>query len=287
MFKIGEFSKFSRVSVKMLRHYDELGLLKPARVDPMTNYRYYSVDQLPRLNRIIALKELGFTLEQIARLVDDELSAEQLKGMLKLRRAEIEQQLRAEEIKLNRVEARLRDIELEDKQPRYEVIVRQIEPQLVASMRRIARIGGDDIQTMFESIEAYVAPYKVRAAGPPLTLYHDSEYQEQGMDVEAAVPVIKALPENEQVSCYELPGAAAMACTVHTGSYATIERAYQALFAWVDAHNYAITGPTREVYLRFGADNSGYELPTVYLADDSIDYVTELQVPFQDNSMKE
>ena len=68
MFKIGDFSKFSRVSVKMLRHYDELGLLKPALVDPATNYRYYSADQLPRLNRIIALKDLGFTLEQVGRL---------------------------------------------------------------------------------------------------------------------------------------------------------------------------------------------------------------------------
>ena len=96
MFRIGDFSKFSRVSIKMLRHYDEIGLLKPVHVDPFTSYRYYSVDQLPRLNRIIALKDLGFTLEQITRLLDEGLSAEQIKGMLKLKRAEIEQQLQAE-----------------------------------------------------------------------------------------------------------------------------------------------------------------------------------------------
>jgi effector-binding domain-containing protein len=167
------------------------------------------------------------------------------------------------------------------------VIVRQIEPQLVASMRRVTRIGEDDIQTMFETIEAYVASYKVRATGPPLTIYHDSEYQEQSLDVEAAVPIIKTLPRREQVACYKLPGAASMACTVHTGSYATIDRAYRALFAWVEANNYAIAGPAREVYLRFGADNSGYELPTVYLADEAIDYVTELQLPFQDHPIKE
>jgi DNA-binding transcriptional MerR regulator len=71
MFKIGDFSRFSRVTVKMLRHYDEIGLLKPARVDPFTGYRYYTADQLPRLNRIIALKDLGFTLEQIGSLLDD------------------------------------------------------------------------------------------------------------------------------------------------------------------------------------------------------------------------
>lgn len=67
MFKISEFSRFTRVSVKMLRHYDEIGLLRPAHIDPVNNYRYYSADQLPRLNRIIALKDLGFSLSEIGK----------------------------------------------------------------------------------------------------------------------------------------------------------------------------------------------------------------------------
>jgi DNA-binding transcriptional MerR regulator len=87
MFKIGEFSRLSRVSVRMLRHYDQLGLLKPSRTDNFTNYRYYSADQLPRLNRILALRDLGFSLEQIGNMLDEELSAEQLMGMLNLKRA--------------------------------------------------------------------------------------------------------------------------------------------------------------------------------------------------------
>jgi DNA-binding transcriptional MerR regulator len=168
MFKIGDFSRFSRVSVKMLRHYDEIGLLKPAHVDSLTNYRYYSADQLPRLNRIIALKELGFTLEQIARLLDDELPAEQIKGMLKLKRAEIEQQLQAEERRLAQVEIRLRQIELEEQLPAYDVIVRDIDPQWVASIRRPVRFEGDEVGDAFETIEAYVARYKARALAPPL-----------------------------------------------------------------------------------------------------------------------
>src|SRR5262245_27655982 len=102
MFKIGEFSQMCRVSVRMLRHYDQLGLLKPSRTDSFTNYRYYSADQLPRLNRILALRDLGFSLEQIRNMLDEELPAEQLMGMLKLKRAEIEQQMQVEQLRMAR-----------------------------------------------------------------------------------------------------------------------------------------------------------------------------------------
>ena len=107
MFKIGEFSRLSRVSVRMLRHYDQLGLLTPSQIDPFTNYRYYSADQLPRLNRILALRDLGFSLEQIAGVLDEDLPADQLLGMLKLKRAEIEEQMQAERLRLARLEARI------------------------------------------------------------------------------------------------------------------------------------------------------------------------------------
>ncbi len=80
MFKIGEFSKLSQVTVKTLRYYDEIGLLKPAEVDRFTSYRYYSVDQLPRLNRILALKDLGLSLDQVAHLLDGNLPPGHFRG---------------------------------------------------------------------------------------------------------------------------------------------------------------------------------------------------------------
>lgn len=89
MFSIGDFARHGRVSVRMLRHYDALGLLRPARVDPATGYRSYAAGQLARLNRIVALKDLGFTLDQVATLLADEIPAEQVRGMLTLRRAEL------------------------------------------------------------------------------------------------------------------------------------------------------------------------------------------------------
>jgi DNA-binding transcriptional MerR regulator len=111
MFKIGEFSRISRVSVKTLRYYDGIGLLTPARVDLFTGYRYYSADQLPRLNRILALKDLGLSLEQIAALLDDDLPPAEIRGMLRLKRVEIQQHLEEEQARLARVEARLKQIE--------------------------------------------------------------------------------------------------------------------------------------------------------------------------------
>ncbi len=96
MIRIGDFSKLSRVSIKALRFYDEMGLLKPISVDRFSGYRFYEYNQLPRLHRILALKDLGFSLEEIGHLLAGDLSAEQMRGMLKLRQAEIRQKVREE-----------------------------------------------------------------------------------------------------------------------------------------------------------------------------------------------
>ncbi|MCG2769146.1 MAG: helix-turn-helix domain-containing protein, partial [Anaerolineae bacterium] len=104
MFKIGEFSKLSQVAVKTLRYYDEIGLLKPAEVDRFTSYRYYSAAQLPRLHRILALKDLGLSLAQVARLLDGDLPSEQIRGMLRMKQVQLQQQVQEEQARLARVE---------------------------------------------------------------------------------------------------------------------------------------------------------------------------------------
>jgi len=135
MMRIGDFSKFGRVPVKTLRHYDEVGLLKPAQVDPFTNYRYYEFEQLSQLHRILALKELGFPLEEIRLILKDRVTPEQMRGMLKLRQAEIRQRILAENEQVVRVEARLRLMEQEDKMSQYEVVIRKVAPERVAAIR--------------------------------------------------------------------------------------------------------------------------------------------------------
>lgn len=96
MFQIGEFAQIAQVSGRQLRYYDQLGLLRPDRTDPQTGYRYYSARQLPRLNRILALQQLGLSLDQIGSFLEQEVSPAQLRGMLSMKRAQVEQSLRAD-----------------------------------------------------------------------------------------------------------------------------------------------------------------------------------------------
>src|SRR5512135_2455158 len=113
-----------------------MGLLKPAQIDKFTGYRYYAIEQLPRLNRILAMKDLGLSLEQIGDLLKRDLPADQLRGMLMLKQAEIEQQMLAMQSQMRRVEARLKQIEREGRPSPYEVVIKAVEAQTIASCRR-------------------------------------------------------------------------------------------------------------------------------------------------------
>src|SRR5689334_13378757 len=135
MIRIGEFSKLAQVPIGTLRYYDQVGLLKPVNIDRSNGYRYYSVSQLHRLNRILALKGLGFSLEAIPRLLDEGLSPEEMRGMLRMRHAQISQQLAELQSQMLEVEARVQQIEREDRIPTYDIILKQVEPQLVAEVR--------------------------------------------------------------------------------------------------------------------------------------------------------
>jgi DNA-binding transcriptional MerR regulator len=137
MIRIGDFSKLSRVSIKTLRYYDEMGLLKPVEVDRFTGYRFYDFNQLPRLYRILALKELGFTLEEIGRFLEENLSTEELRGMLKLRQAEIRQRVEEETVRLEQVEHWLRQTQQENFMSKYDVVLKKIEAMKAATVRGV------------------------------------------------------------------------------------------------------------------------------------------------------
>ena len=128
MLNIGEFARLGQVSPRMLRHYDELGLLPPERVDPDSGYRFYSVHQLGRLHRIVALRDIGFSLEQIGQMLTQDISVDELRGMLRLRQAQIEQAVGEERDRLRRVEAHLRALEWRDIVELQDVVIKQTEP---------------------------------------------------------------------------------------------------------------------------------------------------------------
>jgi DNA-binding transcriptional MerR regulator len=132
MLNIGEFARLGQVSPRMLRHYDQLDLLRPERIDPDSGYRFYAVRQLERLHRIVALRDMGFGLEQIGQILTQEVSVEELRGMLRLRRAQIEQTVGEELDRLRRVEAHLRALEWRDRMELQEVVIKRTEPVRVA-----------------------------------------------------------------------------------------------------------------------------------------------------------
>ena len=188
MFKIGEFSTLSRVSIKALRHYDDMGLLKPASVDRFTSYRYYAADQLPRLNRILALKDLGLSLEEIRRLLEEGLPAAELRGMLRIKQAELERHLAEEQARLGRVAARLQQIEEEDAMPTHEVIVKEAPSLRVASVRGIIPDYAAQAP-LWEELSAYLGQHGLKPNAACLTIYHDEDYRERDVDAEVCEPV--------------------------------------------------------------------------------------------------
>src|SRR5271168_4465477 len=124
MFRIGEFAQIAQVSGRQLRFYDQLGLLRPAHIDTQTGYRYYTIRQLPRLNSILALKELGLSLEQIGPLLEKEMSPKELRAMLTMKRAQIERSLQEEESRLRHIESRIAQIDKHGSVEDFDVVMK-------------------------------------------------------------------------------------------------------------------------------------------------------------------
>ena len=265
MFKIGDFSRLSLVSVKALRYYDELGLLKPARVDEFTGYRYYSASQLTRLNRILAMKDMGLSLEQIALLLDKEPTPDQIRGMLRLKQVELHQQLVEGQARLVRIEAWLQAFEQEATMPTYDVVLKSVAPLRVAQARGIAPTMGQPelgitLGRLFGEVMGSINQQGATIVGPGITLYYDAEYRESDIHVGACLAFEGKLEDGEQVKVVELPVVETMASVIHHGSFSTMHQAYNALLKWIEANGYHISGPNRELNLEYepGGDESTF-----------------------------
>jgi DNA-binding transcriptional MerR regulator len=256
MFRIGDFSQLGQVSIRTLRLYDEMGLLKPAQIDKFTGYRYYSLDQLPRLNRILALKDLGLSLDQIGDLLKRDLPADQLRGMLMLKRAEIETQMQEMQLQMRRVAARLNQIEREGKPPQYEVVIKSVEAQTIASCRRVVP-DLSDMQVyrceMYETLYRGLAAAHIEIRDPELAIYFNDEYVEHDINMELGTPIerqaVAAGEQPESIEVRELPAVETMASVIHKGDIWDVSQAMVALYSWLGSHGYASNGPYRELHL--------------------------------------
>jgi DNA-binding transcriptional MerR regulator len=268
MFTIGDFARHGRVTVRMLRHYDAIGLLRPARVDPHSGYRGYEAAQLSRLNRVVALKDLGFTLEQVAAIVDDKVGIEELRGMLRLRRAELENQLTADRARLAAVEARLRTIETEGAMPTTDVQVKKVPAVRVAEVTGVAADFGPEaigpvIVPLYEELWGRLQTAGITPVGPMIAYYEDAP--EGGVLIHAAAPV--NVESIEGLAVVDLPAIERAATIVHHGSMDNVLSSIQTLATWIEDNGHTSAGYNREVYLEW--------------AEDTSKWVTELQEPLR------
>lgn len=274
MLKIGEFSKVTRVTVKALRHYDETGLLKPSQVDAFTGYRYYSYAQLPRLYRIITLKNAGFSLAEIRSLVEIEPQAADFRQMMQRKQAELQSELTAVQSKLTQVAAFLSILDLEERYMDYSVIVKELPAVTVASLRTVIP-NYQAYHSLYPEMGAYMAEQGCLCAEPEycFTIYRDGEYRDHDIDVEICQAVVEAKSDSSRVQFKQVSAVPTAACVLHRGPYETIGLAYGALGQWTDQNGWQIVGPPRESYI-----------DGIWNKENPHEWLTEVQIPVQRSS---
>ena len=273
MFSIGEFARLGGVSVRTLRHYDEIGLLPPATVDPDTGYRGYSARQLTQLNRILALKELGLSLTQARRLLDG-VTVEELSGMLILRRAQLEHELDQHQNQLLGVEARLRSIAREDAMPADDIMAKTIPAIGVVVIAGQAPGWGPEnivpvVNRLAGQFDQLGIHDRVKEAGLRMIFYdwgHDED-----ITVHLALPVTEPPGELPAPAEYRVLPEIEAAAAVRSGPAASIfPMVYQDLFRWIEERGFqAVPGPGREVWVN--------EIDDIA---DVAQQVFEIQLPF-------
>jgi len=253
MFTVGEFSRLARVSKRLLRYYDEIGLLRPAHLDKFTGYRYYSAEQMPRLNRILALKDLGLSLDQIQRMLSDQISTDEMQGMLLLKKAEIEQQVQEELQRVRNIEARLQFLRSAEADGPFDVVIKQIPAQPVLSLRTMLASFEDGIGLFEQMVSALPAK---SGEGLFFAMLHSDGIDEGNLDVEVGRTITAKthapipLHGGQQLRFRELPAVPEMATFVVTGPFANLLIGYSVIGTWAETNGYRLAGVPREVSLQ-------------------------------------
>lgn len=272
MFKIGEFSKLSQVSVRMLRYYDEQGLLLPAKVDQESGYRFYHVSQLSALQKIILLKNLKFSTAEIKALIADDLTDEYFQQQLKKKYQQIEQTILEEQQRLLQLAKTIEQIE-EPQEQNFHVIFRALPSEAIVSLRKIMPSyyhEGELWQEFGELLEDEQLEY-LKQAPDNFTVFHDECYQEEGVDIEICLKVKQVVPVKTPLTCYQAERIPLVASIFVIGSYDNIKGAYHYFANWlVENENYEMLKLSRQVSHR-GPDTE----------TDPANYLTEIQIPIK------
>jgi predicted transcriptional regulator YdeE/DNA-binding transcriptional MerR regulator len=287
MIKIGDFSKLAHVSIKTLHHYDALGLLNPVHVDRYSGYRYYGIEQLSDLNRILALKDLGLSLDQVTELLREDLSTAEMRGMLRMKQMELSTRVEEEQGRLLRVEQRLRQLEMDGSPPHDEIALKEV-PAQTALVAQIVAASEEFLQPARASLQALLQNALEAARLKPVTpwfaMLDDLPYRETDLEVTLAVGVDLRRGQragdwqDTPVQLQDLPAVPAMASVIHTSDQVTLPQTYAALYAWTQRYGYQPAGSYRELYLPAG----GISAPASPISQAG---VIELQCPVEKASI--
>ncbi|WP_113671656.1 MerR family transcriptional regulator [Vallitalea guaymasensis] len=265
MYQIGLFSKMNHITTKTLRHYDEIGLLKPAYIDDFTGYRYYSSEQLPRLNKIFALKQIGISLSEIMEIIDETKGVE---VFLKLKEKELESKIKKERemlLNIRNYQKRIRG-ELVMK---YDPVIKSLPEVIVASMRIVAPNYAyyfkiiPEMGKEMERLEAVCAMPEYC-----FNLYHDGEYKESNIDVEVCEAVEDFCKDSDILKFKKINAVENAICVLHKGPYLYLREVYNFAYEWIKDNGYEPIGLPRESYID-GKWNK----------DDENEWLTEIQIP--------
>lgn len=267
MYRIGQFSKMAKVTVKALRFYEEEGLLAPRHVDWATGYRYYGSDQLPRIHRIVALRQCGFSLPEIRQA----LAGRDLADLFARRQRELERAVQETSRQLASVHHYLESLK-EGSAMEHQIVVKEL-PRVVVFSKRMIVESYDSYFTEIPKIgeEVVAANPDLKCLDDPpycFIVYHDGEYKERDIDVEYCEAVLHPGRDTETITFKTVEAVPAAACVLHRGPYAGLSRAYAAVYAWIEEHGCRPLDHPREAYID-GIWNKG----------DPADWLTEVQVP--------
>jgi effector-binding domain-containing protein len=275
MFKIGEFSRLCGLPVETLYHYEYMKLLLPVRTDKFTGYRYYEAHQLITVNKILALKDAGFSLIEIAQILQKEPTTKILVELLTEKALSLEKLLHLEIRRLERLHTNIFLLKNGGIPVMNEIAIKRVEPILMASIRKAFHKSRFDaeLEAMWHDVNECITKSGGKRTIPCMMIYHTGWWnlgKDELLDVEVVEPITSFIPGSETVVISTLPAVEKMACIVHKGPFDTIWKTSDSLFAWIKDNGYKVSGPVREIYHKGD-----------WATDDPNEYITELQAPVQ------
>jgi DNA-binding transcriptional MerR regulator len=254
MFRIGDFSRIARVSARLLRFYEEIGLFTPAHADPQTGYRYYTVAQLAPLNRILVLRDLGFNLDQIRDIVNSNVGTVELRNMLLLRRNDVERTVAAESLRLRHIETRIAQLESEGELSAEHVWVRAEPARRVLSLRRTVP-SFTAARGLVIELRNHARQFLPKGRTPTLiAIAHSPHFEQDEIDVEFGYvledEIERDLLTSAPVTLRELEAVDRMAVCVRVGLPEDSHLVTAKIGRFLAASGDTLDGPSREYFLR-------------------------------------